>query len=128
MVSFLRLWENMQDDDAGPLDDSGLESKGMEVIRTGNTLRGKSECGNFWEDFITICNDSQGLSELLGARSQEVQQWANKVREAREKVERADSQADKKNTMMPTGGGSDSSAPAQNPGDGPRKDGIPAQF
>lgn len=118
-VSFLRLWENMQDD-PGPLDDSGLESKSMSVIRTGDQLRGKKECGNFWDDFIQLCNDAVGLADLLGARPHEVQLWAAKVREAQEKVKRADSQQDSKNTMLPTGGGGDALA------QGPSNDNPPS--
>ena len=111
----------MQDDDAPPLDDSGIESKAMQVIRVGNNLRSKGD-GSFWDDFIRVIGNSEGIAELLGVSSDIVSRWGPKVQEAMQKVERAD-QNEKGSDA--TGGGSE---PAQNPGDQPRSQGVPAQF
>ena len=127
-ASFLDLLERMQDDDAPPLDDSGIESKAMQVIRVGNNLRSKGD-GSFWDDFIRVIGNSEGIAELLGVSSDIVSRWGPKVQEAMQKVERADQNEkgsdDKEQQTIATGGGSE---PAQNPGDQPRSQGVPAQF
>lgn len=125
-LSFQQLWERMQDEDPGPLSDSGLESRSMGVIRKGNAFQSTGgKPGSFWENFLKVCNDSDGLADLLGIDPLKIQQWPAKIKDAMEKVRKADSAKDPKNNMLPTG---DMDDIVQNPGDNPRSTGIPAQF
>lgn len=108
MVTFLDLWETMSrlreeigDEQEGPLLDSGEESTAMRVIRTGLGFD-----GDFWENFKSICNDAEGLSELLEIPKEKITGWASKIDELIEKVQSKDSEAesgDKKSEMIPTG-------------------------
>lgn len=94
MVSFYKVWENLSDteeaDDTSPLLDSGDKTQSLIAIRNGLGLRRKEECGNFWDDFIKVCNNSQALSELLGVRPEQVSQWSSKIKEALDKVKDED--------------------------------------
>ena len=98
MVSFLRLWQNIQEvktshgrdeEQEGPLLTSGEESQAMEAIRSGLNLRGP-DCGNFWEDFITVAGNADAMSELLEVPKEKVTAWASKITEMLDKVESDD--------------------------------------
>lgn len=96
MVSFGRLWELMDQDIEGdgdesldsfdsshdPLDDSN--SQAMEAIRSGMNLR-KEDCGDFWDDFITVCGNADALSKLLDVPKETITGWPGKIRELKEK-------------------------------------------
>jgi hypothetical protein len=121
MVDFWKLLQAINEEEGGALLDTGEESKAMRVIRTGVGLRSKKECGDFWDDFISICNDSEGLSELLDVPPEKISGWASKVKEAREKMDSADDQgtASKNAKVITTGNeplatadGMDSTQPA----------------
>lgn len=105
MVSFWRVLQTMQEDEDAALLDSGEESKAMRVIRTGAGLRNNKDCGNFWDDFISVCNDGEGLAELLDISADKVANWASRVREMVDKVESEDDQdtANKKSKIVSTG-------------------------
>jgi hypothetical protein len=89
-VSFSDLWEviqqspapNVQDD---TLKDSGEEGPGMRVVRTGLNLE-----GNFWDSFKSICNDAEGLSDLLDVPSHTIASWTHKIDELVQKVKQSD--------------------------------------
>lgn len=95
-VSFLKVWENIhpdaehQDGHRSPLLDSGDSGEMLTAIRNGLHLRKSEECGNFWDDFISICNNSTALAALLGVKAEQVSTWSMKVRKALEKVEGED--------------------------------------
>lgn len=94
MVSFRQLWENMSSDKS-PLDDEA-----MSAIRTGIGVR-----ENFWDDFLLVVNNSEGLSKLLGVPAAEIGGWHAKVRHVLEKVKQADGMPDpkEKGKLLPTG-------------------------
>lgn len=85
-----------------PLLDSGDSGEVLTAIRNGLHLRKKEECGNFWDDFISVCNNSSALAALLGVRSEQVSSWPNKIRKALEEVEEEENQ-DKKPELIHTG-------------------------
>jgi hypothetical protein len=76
--------------------DSGTENKAMEVVRIGKNLD-----KNFWENFTRLCNNTDGLAELLDVDVQKVGSWSSKIHEVLKKVENLDS--NKKNRMISTG-------------------------
>jgi hypothetical protein len=109
-VSFQYLLEAMQqrdtdDDGDAPLQGSGVDSKAVHVIRTGLNLRSKQECGNFWEDFLQVCNNTDGMSELLDVRPDQIARWSGKIREMLDKVNKSDSEESGKKDILNTGGG-----------------------
>lgn len=85
------------------------DNKAMEVVRRGLNLR-KPGCGNFWEDFIDICNDADGLSELLDVEQEKISRWASIIEEYTNKAEEEDTSDEKE--IMPTG---DETGPIANP-------------
>jgi|OpeIllAssembly_1097287.scaffolds.fasta_scaffold613515_2 hypothetical protein len=105
-ISFLDLWNRLNEeaeaeDQNGPLLDSGEESSAMRVIRTGLSFD-----GDFWENFKSICNDSDGLADLLEIPKVKITGWASKIDELIEKVQSKDGDAEasnKKSEMIPTG-------------------------
>ena len=109
MVTFLDLWSRLQEvktefpgsEQEGPLLDSGEESTSMRVIRTGLSFD-----GDFWENFKSLCNDADGLAELLEIPKEKITGWASKIDELIEKVQSKDGEADaedKKSEVIPTG-------------------------
>ena len=108
MLTFCMLAEAMERDMSRsiPLMDTGDETKGMAVIRSGKSLRNE-ENGSFWEDLISLCSDAEGLADLLGVRREDVTTWPSKIREAMDKVQKHDMQGEDKpeesDEMIPTG-------------------------
>jgi len=109
MVTFLDLWDRLQEvktelpdsDQEGPLLDSGDESSAERAIRTGLSFD-----GDFWENFKSICNDADGLAELLEIPKEKITGWAGKIDELIEKVQSKDGEKDaekKQSEMIPTG-------------------------
>lgn len=81
MASFQRLWENIQTSkEKSPQDD-----RAMMAIRTGIGIR-----DNFWEDFLLVINNSEGLSELLDVPTVKISEWHDKIKQALEKVQKVD--------------------------------------
>lgn len=97
MISFQRLWENIEASKKSPLDD-----KAMSAIRTGIGVREE-----FWDDFLAVVNNSEGLSALLDIPSVKIGAWHEKVRNTLEKVRQADAVPDPKDSgaLLKTGGG-----------------------
>lgn len=105
--TFLSLWEDIHPVPAGdgtsPLQGSGIESKAMNAIRTGMNLRTKKECGNFWEDFLTVLNNRDGMAELLEVRPDQLSRWTSKIRDLLDKANKTDAESSDKKSIIPTG-------------------------
>ena len=79
-MSFRKLWEDIQ------LEKQNVkEDKSTSVIRSGIGIR-----EDFWEDFLSIINNSEGLSELLDVPVGKISTWREKISSALEKVKRID--------------------------------------
>jgi hypothetical protein len=106
MVGLIEQHPDLEGGEEGPLLDSGEEGQAMEAIRSGLHLR-KKDCGDFWEDFITICGNADAMSALLEVPKEKVTGWNNKVREMLNKVDEADDDAEDsdkgKREQIPTG-------------------------
>lgn len=107
-ITFAMILEAMEQDKSGssPLLDSGEETRGMHTIRSGMAMRDEDD-GSFWEEFISLCNDADGMADLLGVKREAVTSWASKIRTALENVRRHDQQSEEKpdetETLLPTG-------------------------
>ena len=85
MSSLQRLWENIQaQKEKTPHDD-----KAMSVIRTGIGVREE-----FWDDFLMVINNSEGLSQLLDVPVTKIAGWHDKVQHALDKVRQVDTSPD----------------------------------
>jgi hypothetical protein len=85
MISFQKLWENME----AAKSSSAGESKASSAIRTGIGVR-----EDFWDDFLAVINNSSGLSELLDVPVTKIASWHQKVKEELDKVKEADQTPD----------------------------------
>lgn len=92
MVSFSRLWEAMEKSGTSPLMDTGNDSEILTVVRAGKNLRQEDE-SQFWDDFISLCSNSRGLSDLLGVSPEKITSWPPKIKEALEKLEKHDAES-----------------------------------
>jgi len=134
MVSFYNLWEKIDTNNDSeeklppdiadgeerlpPLLDSGDDSKSMEVIRIGMQVS-----KDFWDSFSKLCNNTEGFSELLGVREDQVSEWPAKIKANLDKVSQSDTQ--NKSNLVSTGevppqvsdnsGGNDASGPVTFP-------------
>ena len=98
-----------------PMLDSGMETKAMEVLRIGKNLDKQ-----FWGNFSRLCNNTDGLAELLDVDVQKVGSWSAKITELLRKVD--DKDAKKKNKIIDTGNSGplanhDDAGPTTTPGD-----------
>jgi len=103
MLSFLEVWERIQEQEA---DEDAL--KAMEVIRKGLAFA-KPGCKDFWESFKELCNNRDNLSVLLGVDPTIVSQWAEKIEKYLIKV-RTEDTSDKRE-IIPTANEPLTSAP-----------------
>jgi len=112
-LSFLEVWErlvreqeiNQDPPPPPPMMGGGQDSSAMQVVRAGINLRPEEET-SFWDEFMSICSNAEGVAELLGVRASEVQTWSSKIKDLIQQVEERDSQnpeGDSNSKVMSTG-------------------------
>lgn len=60
------------------------------IIRKGLNIRKE---GDFWDDFIQICNDSNSLSKLLNIPKEKITSWSGKIRSMIQEVKKKDAES-----------------------------------
>lgn len=65
--------------------DADVNTQAMQAIRTG---LGVSE--TFWDNFLAVTNNTDGLAELLGVRPDQVAGWGARIRQNLDKVQNTD--------------------------------------
>lgn len=117
-LSFLEVWERMVIEDVelnqdppldghDPLMSSGQDSRAMQVVRAGMNLRNPDDPA-FWDDFMNLCSNSQGMAELLGVKESEIRTWSSKIRDIIRQVEEMDQsnpEGENDQKVMSTGDG-----------------------
>lgn len=86
-VSFAQLWEIIDKQQSSPLMGSGEDDKHLTVVRTGQEMHKEGQVP-FWDEFISLCSDAEGLSQLLGISKEKVSSWPPRIQEALSKLER----------------------------------------
>lgn len=80
-------------------EDEKDEEKALDVVRKGiNLQRGD----DFWEDFLRVCGDSEGMAALLGVARDRITGLSGRIERLRGMVGDEDS-VSKKNKMIKTG-------------------------
>jgi hypothetical protein len=104
MLSFDFMLEQLELQNQAPLMDSGVESKAMQVVRSGLALRNKGD-QSFWQDFTRLCANADGLADLLNVKPEIIASWASKIQQAIDAVQKHDQQHGDSGseTLMPTG-------------------------
>lgn len=75
------------------------EKKALDVVRKGMTLQRGND---FWEDFLRLCGDSEGMAALLGVGRDRVTGLSGRVERLKAVVGDVESKS-KKDKMVKTG-------------------------
>ena len=96
-MNFQRLWESME---LAKEKKQPIEDKAVSVIRTGTGIDEK-----FWDNFLLLLNNAEGLGALLDVDPDTIGTWAAKINDARKKMSDSDSQEDlqKNRKLVKTG-------------------------
>lgn len=94
-MSFRKLWENMKSSKDNEKN-SEIDPMAVTAIRTGLGLG-----DSFWDDFMLLLNNSEGLSALLDVSIDEISTWRKKVEDGLAQVGEEDGELDvKKNKKL----------------------------
>lgn len=78
-------------------------SKSLNLIRSGNNIK-KNDCGNFWDDFSTLCGNIEAMAELLDVPKEKVSSWSGNISKLRQIAAQQDSdKSNKKNRIIKKG-------------------------
>jgi hypothetical protein len=102
-LTFASILDHMEkyyeeDESNDPILDSGVESEAMDIVRSGMNIS-----DGFWDDFISLCGDSQAMSELLEVPRGKVATWGKKINSIIERIEKEDSNDSERSDTITTG-------------------------
>jgi hypothetical protein len=107
MVSFAQLLEQLEKSksQALPLMTSGEDGRALNVVRIGKEFHDKNETP-FWDEFISLCGNTEDMSELLGVSKEKILSWPSKIQDMLDRLEQHNAESpmgreDKK--VIPTG-------------------------
>lgn len=84
---------------------SGEDERALSTVRRGKEMHEDDET-SFWEEFISLCGDTEGLSQLLGISRNKILSWPARIQEMLDKLEKhtAEDPAEKEDEkLVPTG-------------------------
>jgi hypothetical protein len=76
------------------------DSRAMEVIKKGMNL---TKDGDFWDMFLSLCGDPEGMSALLGTSREKITGMDGKIRTMMKKIMDKDSSGEGRKKMIKTG-------------------------
>lgn len=71
MANFSQLYESMRKSDSHK---EYEDRQALESIQNGMNIN-----PNFWDDFLSVMNNSEALSSLLGIPSFKINKWRNRI-------------------------------------------------
>lgn len=81
--------------------DDGDDERALNVVRKGIDLQ---RGGDFWEDFLRLCGDSEGMAALLGVARDKVTGLSGRIERLRGVVGNPKKKKGKRDRMIKTGG------------------------
>jgi hypothetical protein len=81
-------------------EDDGDDERAMEVVRKGMNLQRGND---FWEDFLRLCGDSEGMAALLGVARDRVTGLSGRVERLKGMVGDPEKKRGKRDRMIKTG-------------------------
>jgi hypothetical protein len=81
-------------------EDEESKKKAIEVVRKGMNLGGDRD---FWDDFLSLCGNVEGMSALLGAPREMVTSLGGRIGEMREEIGESSKETSKRDRMIKTG-------------------------
>lgn len=101
MISFSNMWEHL----SSPLMDSGEDEKAISVIKAGLDLH-PERAKTFWQEFIILCQNTEGMAELLGVSKDKARGFSSRIRYFLEQLEKRKHESPgfkEKKQLIPTG-------------------------
>lgn len=105
MISFAQLLEQLEKQkESTPLMTSGEDGPALVVVKSGKNLHDDGQT-SFWDEFISLCGNSEGVADLLGVSREKVNSWPARIKEQLDKIQQngADPQEDQDTKVVPTG-------------------------
>lgn len=102
MLSFQQLLEQMQ---KSPLMTSGDDSRVLTAVRVGKDMHKEGDTP-FWDEFIKLCGNTDGLAELLDVSPQKISSWPSRIQKNLEKLQKHDAESPhhkEEEKLIPTG-------------------------
>jgi hypothetical protein len=65
--------------------------------------KGMNASDDFWDIFLSLCGDSEGMSALIGSSKENITGMGGRIRDLMREIEEKDSSSSKKNKMIKTG-------------------------
>lgn len=87
MISFAQLLEQLEKNQT-PLMTSGEDGPILAVVKAGKEMRGDGEA-SFWDEFISLCSNSEGLADLFGVSKEKINSWPTRISEYLDKIEQS---------------------------------------
>ena len=81
-------------------EDDRDEEKAVEVVRKGMNLQRGND---FWEDFLRLCGDSEGMAALLGVARDRVTGLSGRIERLKGMVGDPEKKSGKRDRMIKTG-------------------------
>lgn len=81
-------------------EDDESRRRAIEVVRKGMNLGGDRD---FWDDFLSLCGNVEGMSALLGSPREMVTSLGERVRSMRKGIGESSKEASKRDRMIKTG-------------------------
>lgn len=91
MLTFREFKESLGKDD---------RKKALEVVRKGINLNSD---GDFWDMFLSLCGDPEGMSALLGTSRETITGLGGRVRDLIKEIRDKDSSETKRKKVIKTG-------------------------
>jgi hypothetical protein len=76
-----------------------MEDAALSAITTGQNI-----ADDFWNNFILVCNNKDGVASLLGVTTDKVATWQQKVQEALDNAKNAEPSTKVNRKIIDTGG------------------------
>ena len=85
-ISFAQMWEQIEKEKSlgSPLMTSGEPDRAMIVVRSGKDMH-KEDQTPFWDEFISLCSNPDGLSALLDVPAGKIRNWPSRIKEMLDK-------------------------------------------
>jgi hypothetical protein len=96
MQTFQKLWENIQAKKL--VKENEEEKRCIDAIKIGTSID-----EDFWDNFLSILNNGEGVAELLDVPYEKVITWNDRIRDALEKAKAEQTPPGKNKKIMKTG-------------------------
>ena len=91
MLTFREFAQSLEGDE---------RKKALEVVRKGMNLKVD---GNFWDGFLSLCGDPEGMAALLSTSGENVTGMGGRIGDLKKEISEKDAGSSKKDKIIKTG-------------------------